>query len=108
MQVCPAKLPHKRYTLTITPSVIRLLAYIWRALVGGNAADEQSREVDDKYNAAVSSGKSRKLVAPPAPPVYDDDDDVDPNDVAPAPPAASSGQGYADPYDSGDEDYEAW
>lgn len=84
----------------------RLLAYIWRALVEGNALDQQFVEVKVQYEAATTSGAGRAVAAPVQPPV--DDDDVDPNDVVPAPGAGSSGQGYTNPYDSGDEDYEAW
>ena len=71
----------------------------------GNAVDDQYNEVEAKYAAATRGGAAQATAAPAAPPV--DDDDVDPNDV-PAPVAGNSGQGYADPYDSGDEDYEAW
>lgn len=72
----------------------------------GNALDQQFVEVKAQYEAATTSGAGRAVAAPVQPPV--DDDDVDPNDVVPAPGAGSSGQGYTNPYDSGDEDYEAW
>lgn len=87
----------------------RLLAYIWRALVDGNAIDEQLQYLESKPAPVAVNPVPAAPAAPPPVNNDDDDDDVDPNDFVPSTSAAGSGQMYKSPYDdSEDEDYQAW